>query len=306
MKFTLKDYQDEAVRDVLANLRKARKRWREDRDKHAFSLTAATGAGKTVMAAQVFEALFHGEDEKFQFDRDPGAVVIWFSDDPSLNEQTRFRLMESSDRLRHTDLKVVEHPFSLAKFEAGKIYFLNTQKLGRNSLLVRGFEGGDDLLARPDAQAFTLWDTIRNTIEDPDLTLYLVLDEAHRGMKEGGRSNGDGKPTIVRQLINGSGGTPGVPIVWGISATVQRFNDAVAGMQDRMMRELEERMAENLRALDPETLMRTWMPMTMQGLGDMQKMFWAQMGINVPDAPGDLLRAKFQLEAERRQESGDR
>ena len=228
MKFTLKDYQDEAVHDVLANLRKARKRWREDRDKHAFSLTAATGAGKTVMAAQVFEALFHGEDEKFQFDRDPGAVVIWFSDDPSLNEQTRFRLMESSDRLRHTDLKVVEHPFSLPKFEAGKIYFLNTQKLGRNSLLVRGFEGGDDLLARPDAQAFTLWDTIRNTIEDPALTLYLVLDEAHRGMRENAE-----RSTIVQRLINGENGVPGIPVVWGISATVERFNTAISGMQGR-------------------------------------------------------------------------
>ena len=73
----------------------------------------------------------------------------------------------------------------------------------------------------------------QNTIEDPDLTLYLILDEAHRGMKEGGRSNGDGKPTIVKQLINGSGAVPGIPIVWGISATVQRFNDAVSGMQDR-------------------------------------------------------------------------
>ena len=36
MKFTLKDYQEEAVREVLANLRKARRRWREDSDKHAF------------------------------------------------------------------------------------------------------------------------------------------------------------------------------------------------------------------------------------------------------------------------------
>ena len=229
MKFTLKDYQEEAVRDVLANLRKARKRWREDRDKHAFSLTAATGAGKTVMAAQVFEALFHGEDEKFQFDRDPGAVVIWFSDDPSLNEQTRFRLMESSDRLRHTDLKVVEHPFSLAKFEAGKIYFLNTQKLGRNSLLVRGFEGGDDLLARPDAQAFTIWDVIRATIEDPALTLYMVLDEAHRGM---GNENRE-RSTIVKRLINGEQGVPGIPVVWGISATVDRFNRAMAEAEGR-------------------------------------------------------------------------
>lgn len=226
MKFTLKDYQDEAVRDVLANLRKARKRWRDDRDKHAFSLTAATGAGKTVMAAAVFEALFHGDDG-FEFDRDPGAVVIWFSDDPSLNEQTRFRLMEASDRLRHTDLKVVEHPFSLPKFEAGKIYFLNTQKLGKNSLLVRGFDGEDDLLARPDAQAFTIWDTIRRTIEDPSLTLYLVLDEAHRGM---GRESGE-RSTIVQRLINGEIGVPGIPVVWGISATVERFNKAIEGMR---------------------------------------------------------------------------
>ena len=92
MKFTLKDYQDEAVRDVLVNLRKAAKRWHEDGDRHAFSLTATTGAGKTVMAAAVFEALFHGDDD-FDFEADPGAVVIWFTDDPALNEQTRFRLL---------------------------------------------------------------------------------------------------------------------------------------------------------------------------------------------------------------------
>ena len=60
MKFTLTQYQEEAVRAVLDNLRKARKRWHEDTEKHAFSLTAATGAGKTVMAGAVFEALFYG------------------------------------------------------------------------------------------------------------------------------------------------------------------------------------------------------------------------------------------------------
>ena len=51
MKFTLKDYQEDAVKEVLDRLKKARRRWHEDRDKHAFSLTATTGAGKTVMAA---------------------------------------------------------------------------------------------------------------------------------------------------------------------------------------------------------------------------------------------------------------
>ena len=107
--------------------------------RRAFSLTAVTGAGKTVMAAAVFEALFHGDDD-FDFDADPGAVVIWFSDDPALNEQTRFRLMEASDRLNHTDLVVVENTFNRDKFEAKKVYFLNTQKLSKNSLLVRGFD----------------------------------------------------------------------------------------------------------------------------------------------------------------------
>ena len=225
MKFTLKDYQRDAVLDALTNINKARRLWHAERDKTAFSLTAVTGAGKTVMAAAAFEALFHGDDD-FNFDADKGAVVIWFSDDPSLNEQTRFRLMEASDRINHGDMVVVEHPFSRRKFEAGKIYFLNTQKFGKNSLLVRGFEGEDDMVTqvRPDAQAYTLWDTIRNTIEDPSLTLYLVLDEAHRGM--GGAAPKE-RGTIVQRLINGFGGMPGIPVVWGISATVERFNQAI-------------------------------------------------------------------------------
>ena len=104
MKFTLKDYQTDAVRDALANLQMAREDWHgKNSRKSAFSLTAVTGAGKTVMAAAAFEALFHGNDE-LDFDADPGAVVIWFSDDPSLNEQTRFRLLEASDRIQYNDM----------------------------------------------------------------------------------------------------------------------------------------------------------------------------------------------------------
>ncbi|MEJ8804386.1 DEAD/DEAH box helicase [Pontibacter sp. H249] len=234
MKFTLKDYQDDAVRDVLTNLGIAYDDWRgKYRRKTAFSLTAATGAGKTVMAAAVFEALFHSNDD-YGFDRDPGAVVLWFSDDPSLNEQTRFRLMESSDRLRHTDLVVVGNTFNRSRFDSGKIYFLNTQKLSKNSLLVRGFDGDEELEGtfpemRPDLRSHTIWDTIRNTIEDPALTLYLVLDEAHRGM---GKESSE-KSTIVKRLINGEKGVPGIPIVWGISATVDRFTKAMEGAEGR-------------------------------------------------------------------------
>lgn len=240
MKFTLKDYQSDAVRDALSNLKKARKRWHEDADKHAFSLTAVTGAGKTVMAAAAFEALFHGDDE-YDFEADPGAVVIWFSDDPNLNEQTRFRLMEASDRISHTDLVVVENTFNRAKFEARKIYFLNTQKLGKNSLLVRGHdpeeldEKAGNLLpeTRPDMHSHTMWDTIRNTIEDSELTLYLVLDEAHRGMGNATNAAQSAKNTIVKRLINGAAGVPGIPVVWGISATVERFKQAMEGALNR-------------------------------------------------------------------------
>lgn len=235
MKYTLKDYQDDAVAQVLDRLKKARKRWHEDQEKNAFSLTATTGAGKTVMAAAVFEALFFGSDD-YDFEADPGAVVIWFSDDPSLNEQSKFRLMQAADKLTVSDLITVENTFSQGAFEAGKVYFLNTQKLSKTGLLVRGHDPDDSGVEvvrgtplLPDARSHTIWDTIRNTIEDPDLTLYLVLDEAHRGMRDAVQ----GTRTIVTRLINGQGGVPGVPVVWGISATVQRFDEAVKSMQDR-------------------------------------------------------------------------
>lgn len=149
--------------------------------------------------------------------------------------------MEASDRLSLTDLVVVQNTFQRETFEAAKIYFLNTQKLSKGSLLVRGFDPEEDGLEQDDRQAsimpdlrvFTIWDTIRNTIEDPNLTLYLVLDEAHRGMKESGKNDGDGKSTIVKRLINGERGIPGIPVVWGISATVERFNAAMADMAGR-------------------------------------------------------------------------
>lgn len=235
MKFTLKDYQDEAVRAVLDRLRDAREDWHRARPrKTAFSLTAATGAGKTVMAGAVFEALFRGDDER-DFDPDPGAVVIWFSDDPSLNEQTRFRLLQSADRINYTDMVVVESSFQREKLQAGKIYFLNTQKLGRNSLLVRGHDAEGQFPAiRPDLRSYTIWDTIRNTIEDPALTLYLVLDEAHRGMGSGRGAAGE-RTTIVKQLINGFGDVPAIPVVWGISATIERFHREMQEVHDRTM-----------------------------------------------------------------------
>lgn len=80
------------------------------------------------MASAVFEALFDGSEE-FEFDGDSSAVVLWVTDDPNLNEQTRFRIIEASDRLGSSRLVVIRDKFDADRLEAGKVYFLNRQKL---------------------------------------------------------------------------------------------------------------------------------------------------------------------------------
>jgi type III restriction enzyme len=234
VKFTLKDYQEEAVDDVLNNLKRARDNFKGKGEIASFSLTATTGAGKTVMAAAAIEALFWG-NETFDFHPDPGAVVLWFSDDPNLNEQTRTRLMQASEKFNYANLVRIEPPFAKPHLDPGKVYFLNTQKLAAKSLLVRGHvesaaEGQEQLtglaeVAPPDMQGWTIWETLANTIDADDLTLYLVLDEAHRGFNS---SSSRDKPTIVRRLVNGTKARPPIPVVLGISATISHFDNAMA------------------------------------------------------------------------------
>lgn len=52
----------------------------------------------------------------------------------------------------------------------------------------------------------------------------------------------------------------------------------IAPLQQKMMTELQERMSENIRNLDPESFMKTWLPATIQNWSDFQKIFWNQMG----------------------------
>src|SRR5579859_3443844 len=120
MRFALKDYRSDAVGDVLCNLADARDDWHRKQRPVAFSLTATTGAGKTVMAAAVIEALFEG-DADYDFEADPTALVLWFTDDPSLNEQTRFKLIEVSDRIAASRLVVIENTFNQETLEPARV-----------------------------------------------------------------------------------------------------------------------------------------------------------------------------------------
>src|SRR5580704_8182566 len=51
-------------------------------------------------------------------------------------------------------------------------------------------------------------------------------------------------------------------------------------MQDRIMGEIEERLRSSLGAMNPETVFKTWLPASMQGMEQMQQMqqaFWSQL-----------------------------
>ena len=51
----------------------------------------------------------------------------------------------------------------------------------------------------------------------------------------------------------------------------------VKPMQDALMQQLQDRLSANLQAMDPETMMKTWLPASMQGFEQLQKAFWSQM-----------------------------
>ena len=59
----------------------------------------------------------------------------------------------------------------------------------------------------------------------------------------------------------------------------------VVPMQDALMKQLQDKLSENIRTLDPETLAKTWIPITMQNWSDMQKMFWNNIGAGATRAP---------------------
>lgn len=50
----------------------------------------------------------------------------------------------------------------------------------------------------------------------------------------------------------------------------------VKPMQDAVMKEVQERMIASLHAMDPETMIKTWLPAQVQGMEQLQKMFWSQ------------------------------
>ena len=52
----------------------------------------------------------------------------------------------------------------------------------------------------------------------------------------------------------------------------------VKPMQERLLQEVEARLRANLAALDPETMLKTWLPAGLKGFEQLQEMMFGQMG----------------------------
>ena len=50
----------------------------------------------------------------------------------------------------------------------------------------------------------------------------------------------------------------------------------VRPMQDALMKQIQDQMAANLHAMEPEAMFKVWMPAGIQGMEQMQKMLWSQ------------------------------
>lgn len=236
MKIGLKDFQEDAVEELIKELSKAKREVKED-GLQAVVLSSPTGSGKTVITAALMESILEGSDG-IPAERD--AVFLWFSDQPELNEQSRKKILDCSDRFRENDIVMIGPDFDQETFDGGKLYFVNAQKLGRDKLLT----------TKGDHRNYTIWETIQNSSDLYKDQFYLIIDEAHRGMN---RTSYDEKfsRTTVQKLVLGDPGLGINPIgmVIGISATPDRFLRLLQGTQQKVNRRIP-RVIE----IDPEVV----------------------------------------------------
>lgn len=217
MKAELFPFQKKALSQLRLMAGEAIHGYQRTHANQVVSFTAPTGAGKTIIMASLIEEIFFGGVE---YEEQPEAIFVWLSDSPQLNEQSKDKIDLKADRiLLGQCVTISDDSFDQEMLDEGHIYFLNTQKLGKNSNLTK----------HSDERQYTIWETLANTAREKSDRLYIIIDEAHRGMqgREAGRAT-----TIMQKFLKGSpdDGLEPIPVVIGMSATIARFNVLVSGI----------------------------------------------------------------------------
>lgn len=208
------DFQLDAVADLRTKIDMAHAAWNIGHTPQVISLSAPTGSGKTIIMTALFEQILFGDASH---PGDPAARFLWLSDSPDLNEQTRLKIEHDSDQISVSQLDDVNPSFTGDELEAGHIYFINTQKLGKNK----------QLTTISDGRQYTFWQIVDHTAKEHPGHMYLVIDEAHKGTKTDKETKQ--AQSIMQKFVIGSeeDGIDALPLIIGMSATSRRFERLV-------------------------------------------------------------------------------
>ena len=211
MRIPLFDFQEDAKAKLIDKIKVSRALHAMNQGQQIITFSAPTGAGKTIIMTSLFEDILFGTAD---IDAQPDAIFVWLSDMPDLNEQSKQKIESKSDMIRTNQLVTIDSHFQAESLELGNVYFLNTQKLGNDKLLTN----------RADQRQFTIWETLTNTATKYPDQLYVIIDEAHRGMNISPRAENTAN-SIMQKFIVGSesDGLCAMPLIIGITATPQRF-----------------------------------------------------------------------------------
>ena len=169
MRVELFPFQKRALADIRMKTAEAMGSYHRTHAPQVVSFTAPTGAGKTIIMSALIEAILFG-DEQYMEQQD--AIIVWLSDSPQLNEQSKQKIDSKADKIKLSQcVTVSEESFDKEVFEDGHVYFLNTQKLSVTSKLTKNGDG----------RTYTIWQTLANTVREKSDRLYFIIDEAHRG-----------------------------------------------------------------------------------------------------------------------------
>lgn len=120
MKYELiKPFQENAFMALLSRVENAQKFYQISSQSQVIPFTAPTGAGKTVMAAALIEALYRGYESIHEGDW--STTILWLSDSPSLNEQSMNRIISVANNLKNDQCVLLNDSFRKERLEDGKI-----------------------------------------------------------------------------------------------------------------------------------------------------------------------------------------